>query len=199
YPDVDGLVPRDRSRAYRLAGLKLGLAASYEQAADDKRTWIFHLRHGVKFHDGTDFNADAVIWNLDRYFKNDSPQFEAPSSAMSRARVPLMASYKKVDDFTVAIKTTTAASYFPYMAVCLLFTSPASFEKAGRDWAKVAVLPAAGTGPFRITKMVPRERVELARYDGYWDAAKKAKVDNIVLMPIPESNARLAALRSGQV
>ncbi len=111
----------------------------------------------------------------------------------------MMGSYKKIDDYTVSISTTTAVSYFPYMAVYLLFTSPASFEKAGRDWSKVAVLPAAGTGPFRITKMVPRERVELARFDDYWDAAKKAKVDNVVLMPIPEANARLAALRSGQV
>ena len=106
----------------------------------------------MKFHDGTDFNADAVIWNLDRYFNTTSPQFEAPSSAMSRARVPLMGSYKKIDDNTVAITTTKPASYFPYMAVYLLFTSPASFEKAGHDWAKVATLPAAGTGPFRITK-----------------------------------------------
>jgi ABC-type transport system substrate-binding protein len=84
------------------------------------------------------------------------------------------------------------------MAVYLLFTSPSSFAKAG-DWAKVAMLPAAGTGPFRITKLVPRERVELAKNDGYWDATHKAKVDNIVLMPVPEANARLAALRSGQV
>src|SRR4029077_15347671 len=165
----------------------------------DNKTWIFHLRQGVKFHDGTDFNADAVIWNLDRYFNSNSPQFEPPSSAISRARVPVMGSYKKVDDFTVAITTTRPVSYFPYMAVYLLFTSPASFEKAGHDWAKVATLPAAGTGPFRITKIVPRQEADLARWYKYWDSAKMAKVDNVVLMPIPEANSRLAALRSGQV
>ena len=76
----------------------------------------------MKFHDGTDFNADAVVWNLDRYFKTDSTQFEPPASGMTRARVPLMDSYKKVNDYTVAIATKTPASYFPYMAVYILFT-----------------------------------------------------------------------------
>ncbi len=79
---------------------------AWEQAKDDKKTWIFHLRRGVKFHDGTDFTADAVIWNLDRYFKQDSPQFEPPASGISRARVPLMDSYKKIDDYTVSITTS---------------------------------------------------------------------------------------------
>lgn len=199
YPIFEGLVLWDLTRTDQLAGLRPGLAETWEQAPDDHKTWIFHLRKGVKFHDGTDFNADAVIWNLDRYFKNDSPQFEPPGSATTRARVPLMSSYRKIDDNTVSITTTTAASYFPYMAVYVLFSSPASYEKAGRDWAKVATSGAAGTGPFRITKLVPRERVELARWDGYWDGQKKAKVDTVVLMPVPEANSRLAALRSGQV
>ncbi|HET7885952.1 MAG TPA: ABC transporter substrate-binding protein [Bradyrhizobium sp.] len=199
YPIFEGLVLWDLAGTERLADLRPGLAEKWEQAPDDNKTWIFHLRQGVKFHDGTDFNADAVIWNLDRYFKNDSPQYELPGSAISRARAPLLASYKKIDDATVAITTTKPASYFPYMAVYLLFTSPASFEKAGRDWTKVATLPAAGTGPFRITKVVPRQEVDLARWDGYWDPNKKAKLDNVVLMPIPEANTRLAALRSGQV
>ena len=61
----------------------------------------------------------------------------------------------------MAITTTRPASYLPYMAVYLLFTSPASFEKAGHDWAKVATLPAAGTGPFRITSIVPRQEADL--------------------------------------
>jgi ABC-type transport system substrate-binding protein len=199
YPVFEGLVLWDLAHTDRLADLRPGLAERWEQTGDDKKTWIFHLRQGVKFHDGTDFNADAVIWNLDRYFKNDSPQFEIAASAMTRARVPVMDSYRKIDDVTVAISTKQPASYFPYMAVYILFTSPASFEKAGRDWARVAALPAAGTGPFRLTKVVPREVAELARWDGYWDAGHKAKVDVIRLLPIPEATSRIAALRSGQV
>jgi len=199
YPIFEGLVSWDLTHADRLASLRPGLAESWEQASDDKKTWIFHLRRGVKFHDGTDFNADAVIWNLDRYFNSNSPQFEAAATGITRSRVPLLASYKKIDDNTVALTTTTPASYFPSMVVYALFTSPASFEKAGHDWGRVATLPAAGTGPFRITKVVPRQSVELARWDGYWDAGHKAKVDSVLLLPVPEANTRLAALRSGQV
>jgi peptide/nickel transport system substrate-binding protein len=199
YPIFEGLILWDLTGTDQLAGLRPGLAESWEQAADDKKTWIFHLRRGVKFHDGSDFNADAVIWNLDRYFNQASPQFEPPAAGMSRARVPLMGSYRKVDDYTVAITTKVPASYFPYMAVYLLFTSPESFEKAGKDWSKVPALPAAGTGPFRITRIVPRVEAGLARWEGYWDASKKAKVDRIVLTPVPEATARVAALRSGQV
>jgi peptide/nickel transport system substrate-binding protein len=199
YPIFEGLVLWDLSKPDRLATLRPGLAEKWEQDPADLKTWIFHLRHGVKFHDGTDFNADAVIFNLDRYFNSTSPQFEPASSGMSRARVPVMGSYKKIDDFTVAITTTRPASYFPYMAVYLLFTSPTSFETAGKDWAKVATLPAAGTGPFRLTRVVSRQEADLARWDKYWDASRVAKVDNVVVMPIPEANSRLAALRAGQV
>ena len=199
YPIFEGLVLWDLTSTDKLAGLRPGLAERWEQSPDDKKTWIFHLRPDVTFHDGTRFDADAVVWNLDRYFKSDSPQYEPPGAGITRARVPLMGSYRKIDDRTVAITTTTAASYFPYMAVYILFTAPSSFEKAGRDWSKVASLPAAGTGPFRITKVTPRESVELAKVETYWDPAKRAKVDRIRLLPIPEANARMAALRAGQV
>ncbi len=199
YPIFEGLVLWDLTRTDQLAGLRPGLAETWEQVPDNKKTWLFHLRHGVKFHDGTDFNADAVIWNLDRYFNQTSAQFEPPASGMTRARVPLMDSYRKVDDYTVAISSKTPASYFPYMVVYILFTSPASFEKAGKDWSKVPAAPAAGTGPFRITRIVPRVEADLARWDGYWDASKKAKVDRVILSPVPEATARVAALRSGQV
>src|ERR1700693_183201 len=101
YPIFEGLVLWDLSHADRPATLRPGLAESWEQAKNDKNTWIFHLRRGVKFHDGTDFNADAVIWNLDRYFKSDSPQFEVAASGISRARVPVIGRYRRVDAVTV--------------------------------------------------------------------------------------------------
>ena len=199
YPIFEGLVQWDLTRTDRPAGLMPALATAWEQSPDDKRVWTFHLRDGVRFHDGATFDADAVIWNLDRYFKNDSPQFEAQGAGITRARAPLVGSYKKIDDATVQITTTQVASYFPNMVVYVLFTSPASFEKAGRDWAKVAALQAAGTGPFKITRVAPRESVDLARNDNYWDPNRTAKVDRVRLLPIPEANARVAALRSGQV
>jgi len=199
FPIFEGMILFDLTKTDQLATLRPGLAETWEQSPDDKKTWIFHLRKGVKFHDGTDFNADAVIWNLERIFNKDSPQFEPNATGIMRSRVPILASYKKIDDFTVALTTTTVASYFPWMVPYMLNTSPASFEKAGHDWAKVAELPAAGTGPFKITKVVARQSVTLARNDNYWDAGHKAKVDQVLLLPIPEANTRLAALRSGRV
>jgi hypothetical protein len=73
----------------------------------------------------------------------------------------------------VDLRRHRTCSSCPYM----LFTSPASFEKAGHDWGRVATLPAAGTGPFRLTKVLPREMADLARFDGYWDQGHKAKLD----------------------
>ncbi len=195
YPVFEALAQWDLSGH----GLKPALAERWEQDPADPRVWTFHLRRGVTFHDGTPFDADAVLWNLDRYFKADSPQFEPQAAGISRARVPILAGYRKVDGATVQFTTTEVASFFPYMAVYLLIASPRPFEAAGRDWTKVPAVPAAGTGPFRIVRVSPRESVELARNDAYWDTGRRAKLDGIRLLPIPDANARVAALRAGQV
>ena len=201
YPIFEGLVLWDLSRADKLAGLRPGLAEKWEQDPADKKTWIFKLRRGVKFHDGTDFNADAVIWNLDRYFKQRQPAIRA-------AGVRHLARPRAADGQLQARSTTTRsrsppstpASYFPYMAVYLLITSPASFEKAGRDWAKVAALPAAGTGPFRITKVTPRESAELATQRGLLGRRPQGRSSTAsACCRCRRRTSRLAALRSGQV
>ena len=199
YTAFEGLVLWDLSRADQPATLRPGLAESWSQDPADPKTWIFKLRQGVKFHDGTPLTADVVLWNLDRHFKNDSPQFDPPGSSASRARVPIMAGYRKIDDQTIAITTTRVASYLPYMITYVLFISPQSFEQGGRDWAKIAALPPAGTGPFRLSRFTPRVSAELSKNEGYWDPTRVPKLDRILLLPVPEANARLAALRSGQV
>ena len=80
----------------------------------------------------------------------------------------------------------------------VLFSSPAQFEKVGASWEAFARAPS-GTGPFKIVDFKPRTSVEFARNDAYWDKAKIAKLDKIILYPMPEVTTRLAALRSGQV
>src|SRR3954451_8863946 len=84
YPVYEGLVLWDLSRADIAAEIRPGLAESWEQDKADQSKWIFHLRKGVKFHDGSDFNADSVIWNLDRYFKPDAPQADPTGGAFAR-------------------------------------------------------------------------------------------------------------------
>jgi ABC-type transport system substrate-binding protein len=70
--------------------------------------------------------------------------------------------------------------------------------KSQAAWAAFA-REASGTGPWKMSKFTPRERLELVKNDGYWDKARVPKVDRMVLLPMPEANARTAALLSGQV
>ena len=86
FPIFEGMILFDLTKPTGSAKLRPGLAEKWEQAPDDKKTWIFHLRKGVKFHDGTDFNADAVIWNLDRIFNKDSAAVRAQRRRHHRAR-----------------------------------------------------------------------------------------------------------------
>jgi peptide/nickel transport system substrate-binding protein len=88
-------------------------------------------------------------------------------------------------------------SHFPYLVTRILFVSPTAWEKAGRSWTEFAKAPA-GTGPFKITKVTPRVSVEMARNPDYWED-RIPKLDRMIVMPMPEANTRVAALRSGQV
>jgi peptide/nickel transport system substrate-binding protein len=194
----DPLVAWEANIATRPGKLVAGLATTWKPDAQDPKKWTFSLRKGVKFHDGSDFKADAVVWNLDKVLSDKSPQFDAKQSAQVRSRIPSIASYRKVDDYTVEITTKNVDALFPYQLPWFLISSPAQWEKLGRDWAKVAMQPS-GTGPFKLDKLVPRERAELVKNTTYWDKTRIAKTDRIVLVPIPDAMTRVNALMSGQV
>jgi peptide/nickel transport system substrate-binding protein len=194
----DSLIAWDLSREDRPGGLVPGLATEWHRDPADPTTWRFALRRGVKFHDGSDFNADAVIWNLDKIMDSKAPQFDGHQSVQVKPRLPSLVGYRKLDDFTVELTASESDAFFPYQLPYLYFSSPAQWEKLGRDWDRFAHEPS-GTGPFKLASLVPRERAELVRNDGYWDPARRAKLDRLILVPIPDTNARLTALLSGQV
>jgi ABC-type transport system substrate-binding protein len=86
----------------------------------------------------------------------------------------------------------------PYYFGRIFFASPTRWEKVGRSWAEFAKTPA-GTGPWKLDKLVPRERAELVRNTDYWDKNRIPKTDRLVLLPIPDPVTRTSALFSGQV
>ncbi len=194
----DPLVAWEANVSDRPGKLVPGLAVDWKPEAKDPTRWVFTLRKGVKFHDGSAFNADAVIWNLAKVLDDKSPQFDPKQSAQVRPRIPSVAAYRKIDDFTVEITTKEPNSLFPYELPWFLISSPAQFDAMGRDWDKVASHPS-GTGPFKLDKLVPRERAELVRNPDYWDPKRRPQTDRIILLPIPDALTRTNALLNGQV
>jgi peptide/nickel transport system substrate-binding protein len=198
YTIYDPLVAWEMDVADRPGKLIPGLATEWKVDPADQKKWTFKLRDGVKFHDGSTFDADAVIWNLDKVLDDKSAQYDKRQSAQVKPRLPSVASYRKVDAGTIEITTKSVDSFFPYQMLWFLVSSPAGYEKAGKDWDKFASAPS-GTGPFKLDKLVPRERAELVKNEAYWDKKRLPKVDRMVLIPIPDALSRTNALLSGQV
>jgi len=202
-PLYNALTEWDLTRGDRPTPLRPGLALSWEVDANDKTRWVFRLRPGVKFHDGSDFNADAVVWNVRKVLDREAPHFDPRQVGVTATRMPTLRRAEKIDDLTVALYTSEPDSLLPINLTNLFMASPKHWEakragaaNAEAAWNAFAADPS-GTGPFRMARLVPRERAEFVRNDAYWGA--KAKADRIVLLPIPEANARTAALLSGQV
>jgi peptide/nickel transport system substrate-binding protein len=198
YQLYDALIRWDLSQGDQLPNLVPGLAESWEVSKEDNTKWIFHLRRGVKFHDGTDFNADAVLWNWDKIRTKDAPQYDPRQEAFSRFATTEVQSWRKLDDYTVELTTTRPTGFLLFQLTYIFYGSPTQWAKEGRDWRAFANNPA-GTGPFKLTRLVPRERAELDPFTEYWDKKRIPKADKVILLPMPEVTTRLAALRTGQV
>src|SRR5881227_1785987 len=207
----DALTMWDLSSADKASVMIPGLATEWKVDEADKKKWTFKLRSGVTFHDGSPFNADAVVWNVDKVLKQDAPQFDPSQIGVTASRMPTLASARKIDDMTVQLTTKEPDSFLPINLTNLFMASPAKWQKLfavteGADgkaksqaaWAAFA-RDASGTGPWKMSSFTPRERLELAKNENYWDKARVPKLDKMLLLPMPEANARTAALLSGQV
>jgi ABC-type transport system substrate-binding protein len=209
----EGLTLWDLSSAEKPSVVIPGLALEWNVDPADKTKWIFKLRPGIKFHDGSDFDADAVVWNVEKVLKQDAPHFDPSQVGVTASRMPGLRSARAIDKMTVELTTAAPDALLPINLTNLFMASPAQWkkleaaipasvtdpkERAKQAWAAFAG-NASGTGAWKMDKFVPRERLELVKNAAYWDAKRVPKVDRLVLLPMPEANARTAALLSGQV
>ena len=198
YTVYDALVLWDLTSATKPSVLVPGLAANWAVDAKDKTKWTFKIRQGAMFHDGSEFTAQAAVWNFEKLLNDKSPQFDAKQAAQGRSRIPSIASYKALDKYTLEIITKDPDAFLPYQLSWIMLSSPAHWEKMGKSWDAYAKTPS-GTGPWKMVSWTPRERAEMVPNKAYWDKTRIPKLDKLVLVPLPEANTRVAALRSGQV
>ena len=170
------------------------LATSWE-VSKDGLTWTFHLRKGVKFHDGTPFNANAVKVSFERVIDKNNPYYKYGTWRYPALGLGPVKEVKVIDDYTVTLKTEKP--YAPLVANLALWLcpilSPAAIDKYKGDIGRNPV----GTGPFKFVRWVKDDQIVFERNDDYW--GQKALLDRIILKSIPEVSARYMALQSGAV
>jgi len=160
--------------------------------SDDGTVYTFKLRSGIKFQDGTDFNADAVKFNFDRMLKDDHPFHDTGPFPLSFF-FSAVKDVKAVDATTVEF--TLNAPYAPFLSNLAyptgLIVSPAAVEKSGKDFGRNPV----GTGAFKFEEWEANAKVVVSRYDEYWDGA--APLEAVVYRPITDANTRIAEMLAG--
>ena len=193
----DSLINWDLSRSDVEAKMVPGLATEWAVDPENDKRWIFKLRQGVKFHDNCEWNAKSAAWNIERLTIQTVPQFNPVQYARQRSRTGNLERAEVVDDYTLAIYSKTPDALFPYNFYNWFMISPCAVEAAKYDYTAFAKHPV-GTGPYKFDKVTPRERLELVKNADYWDRKRVPKHDRLVLLPMPESTTRTAALLSGQ-
>jgi peptide/nickel transport system substrate-binding protein len=170
------------------------LAESWK-VSDDGLTWTFKLRKGVKFHDGTPFNAKAVYDSFARVIDKSHPFYGFGKWKYVNMSLGTVNAIKIIDDYTIAL--VTQKPYAPLLNNLALWLCPILSPKAMEQYKDQIGLNPVGTGPFKFVKWVKDDQIILERNNDYW--GEKAKLDRIILKSIPEPSARLMALQSGTV
>jgi ABC-type transport system substrate-binding protein len=161
------------------------LATSWK-VADDGKSITINLRKGVKFHDGSDFNADVVKWNLDLQVK------------AKKSDVQSWTSIDIIDPYTIRINltgyTNTLFSGLSKLTITGM-TSKDAFDKKGIDWVRANPV---GTGPFVFVEYQRDAKLTLKRNPNYWDTGKPY-LDGVVMNVIPDDTVRRLAFEKGDI
>jgi peptide/nickel transport system substrate-binding protein len=169
-----------------------GLATSWTPV--DADTWEFKLREGVKFHDGSGFDAEDVKFSVERI-----PIVTGPTTTTIYVR--RVASMEIVDPHTILMHTDGPAATLPYDFVRLFIVS----SEAAADYSTLETAAegfnsgkaAIGTGPYKLVSWEPKGDLVLDRFDDYWRG--KGPWEKVIRKEIPNDSSRLAALKAGQV
>ncbi|TEA80263.1 ABC transporter substrate-binding protein [Allopusillimonas ginsengisoli] len=172
------------------------LAVRWENPEPTK--WIFYLREGVKFHDGSPFAADDVVFSWKRSLTAGS-DFKSFGGLASEV--------KKIDDYTVEVTTPQPNPILPRYWVHLYMMSKSWAEKNHATEAasvkggasSYTNLHENGTGPFKVVERHPDVKTTLKRFDGYWNKDIPTNLTEIVFQPITQESTRVAALISGEL
>lgn len=161
-----------------------GLAKEWD-VSEDGMTYTFHLREGVKFHNGEAFNAAVVKWNLERAMSesttNPHPEYFRVIAAMDTP-----------DDNTLKVTLKDVDALF------LIHMAEGDASMLPMEAYEAAKSNPIGTGPFKFVKWVKGDRVEMERFDGYWNP-ELPYLDKVTFRFIPDANAQAAALKAGDI
>jgi peptide/nickel transport system substrate-binding protein len=172
------------------------LATEWEISEEDDTVWVFRIREGVTFHDGTALTADDVVFSLDRA-RAATSGMRALHAAVEEVTAP--------DDFTVHVRLAGPSPLYVQNLTNTFIMSRAWAEANNvvepQDFAageeNFAVRNTNGTGPYRMVQRDPEVRTVLEAFDGHW--GETPAVTEIVYTPITEAATRVAALLSGEV
>lgn len=174
------------------------LAEKWE-SSDDGLTYTFKLRKDVKFHDGTVFNADAVVKNFERWTNGDEEEFPSYGSVFSGFREdesPIIETVVADSDEAVTIKLNRPQASFLENLTMSPFSivSPTVFELGDDQLESKPV----GTGPFRYVEGNPNEAIAVVKFEEYWQEGLP-KLEKVIFKSIPNNTARLNALIAGDI
>ncbi|MBF0101166.1 MAG: ABC transporter substrate-binding protein [Desulfobacterales bacterium] len=170
------------------------LAKSWE-VSEDGKSWIFHLREGVMFHDNTPFDAHAVVFSFLRQI-DPTHLFYRKDFSCAESTFINVKTVEALDPLTV--KITLEKLYSPFlsnlaMTVSVHIISPTALKKWGDNFDKHPV----GTGPFQFVEWIPQDRIIIEKNPNYW--GKKPYLDKIVFKPITNNKSRLLALKTSAI
>lgn len=175
-----------------------GLAKEWD-TSEDGLTYTFKLEEGVKFHDDTDFNAEAVVKNFERWANGNAdmfPYYDTMFGGFKGDEGHVIDSVTADGDYTVIIKLKRPQAPFLKNIAMSMFAiaSPTAFEEGDDQFERNPV----GTGPFKFVDWKTNDSITIEKFDGYWQEGLP-KLDKIIFRSIPDNSARLNALIAGEI